>query len=149
MTKEEKIQEAYGKHWNEVWAFIDDNGYCTQIDYTKSTSERRNHRTLFEMGFREDDGLLETGMCAKTGNNVWRPKSLQGIENNNGWIKIESEEDLPKEELDCHFVFKKNDIKYQTFGVWDNKLKSFWSGALRINYVTHYQPIIKPKLPIY
>lgn len=70
-------------------------------------------------------------------------------EENNGWIKIESENDLPKEELDCHFVFKQNDIKYQTFGLWDNKLKCFYSGALRINYVTHYQPIIKPQPPIY
>jgi hypothetical protein len=26
----------------------------------------------------------------------WRPKSLDGIENNNGWIKIESKDDLPK-----------------------------------------------------
>jgi len=68
---------------------------------------------------------------------------------NNGWIKIESKKDLPKEELDCHFVFKKNDIKYQTFGLWDNKLKCFYSGALRINYVTHYQKIIKPSPPIY
>ena len=35
----------------------------------------------------------------------YRPKSLQGIENNNGWIKIESEKDLPKEKgLKCLFL---------------------------------------------
>ena len=78
-----------------------------------------------------------------------RPISLQGIENNNGWIRIESEEDLPKEEIDLHFIFEKNNGRFQTFGVWDNKLKSFYSGALKISNVTHYQPIEKPKLPIY
>ena len=39
----------------------------------------------------------------------FRPKSLQGIENNNGWIKIESEKDLPKEKgLKCLFLNKNN-----------------------------------------
>ena len=39
----------------------------------------------------------------------FRPKSLHGIENNNGWIKIESIEDLPKENgLKCLFLNKNN-----------------------------------------
>ena len=39
----------------------------------------------------------------------FRPKSLQGIENNNGWTKIESIEDLPKEKgLKCLFLNKNN-----------------------------------------
>ena len=39
----------------------------------------------------------------------FRPKSLRGIENNNGWIKIESIEDLPKENgLKCLFLNKNN-----------------------------------------
>ena len=34
----------------------------------------------------------------------FRPKSLHGVENNNDWVKIESEEDLPKEKgLKCLF----------------------------------------------
>ena len=39
----------------------------------------------------------------------FRPKSLHGIENNNGWVKIESIEDLPKENgLKCLFLNKNN-----------------------------------------
>ena len=35
----------------------------------------------------------------------FRPKLLHGIENNNGWTKIESEKDLPKEKgLKCLFL---------------------------------------------
>lgn len=71
------------------------------------------------------------------------------IEANNGWIKIESENDLPKVDIDCHFIFLKNKGKYQTFGVFDKRLDSFWSGSIRITNITHYQPIIKPQPPIY
>lgn len=40
----------------------------------------------------------------------WRPKSLQGIENNNGWTKIESEADLPNIKGGHITFFKKNII---------------------------------------
>lgn len=96
--------------------------------------------------------LKNTDIKIIDGLSFYRPKSLQGIENNNGWIKIESKDDLPKEEIDVHFIFTEYEGKkgrFQTYGVWDNNLKSFYSGALKINNVTHYQPIIKPKPPIY
>mgnify|MGYP003462249392 CR=1 FL=1 len=79
----------------------------------------------------------------------YRPKSLQNIESNNGWISINSEKDLPSEDLDVHIVFKKDGGNFQTFGVWDKRLNSFWSGAMKIDIPTHYQPIVKPSLPIY
>jgi len=28
MTKQEKIQEAYGTHWETVKDYVDDNGFC-------------------------------------------------------------------------------------------------------------------------
>lgn len=128
MTKEEKIKEAYGETYEGLRNYIDVNGWVNQ------NKTKRSYFNSLEFNDKQ---------------NSMRPLELKGIESNNGWIKIESESDLPKEELDCHFIFKQNDKKYQTFGVWDNKLKSFWSGALRINYVTHYQPIQKPESPIY
>ena len=79
----------------------------------------------------------------------YRPKSLQGIESNNGWISINSEEDLPSEDLDVHIVFKKDGGNFQTFGVWDKRLNSFWSGAMKIDIPTHYQPIVKPLKPLH
>jgi len=79
----------------------------------------------------------------------YRPKSLQGIESNNGWISINSEKDLPSEDLDVHIVFKKDGGNFQTFGVWDKRLNSFWSGAMKIDIPTHYQPIVKPNPPLH
>jgi hypothetical protein len=75
----------------------------------------------------------------------FRPKSLQGLENNNGWIKIESEDDFPNEEIDCFFIKGK-----QMFtGIWDNGLKRFYSGNNWISNVFHYQEIKRPDLPLY
>ncbi len=73
---------------------------------------------------------------------------LKQIEvNNNGWIKIESEADLPKERSD-------NDVFLVSF---DGKISVGCSKLLEIKEirsywvatVTHWQPIQKPLLPIY
>lgn len=61
-------------------------------------------------------------------------------ENNNGWIKIESEDDLP-----IHQVWLSNGKD-----VWQGYLFKLETFAERINTLaTHYQPIEKPKPPIY
>ena len=135
-TKQQAIQEAYGEHWGIVKNYVDENGWCElNVSQKEPINNFANH------------GKTEWKPINNRG--CWRPKSLQGIENNNGWIKIESEDDLPKEEIDVHFIFENNTGRFQTFGVWDNKIKSFYSGALKISNVTHYQPIEKPKPPIY
>ena len=141
MSKKEVIKKAWGvyfEHFGEhaTKYALENNGYCSVPSFTLGLILRK---------YGEE--WLETDKDLKR-----RPKSLQGIENNNGWIKIESKDDLPKEEIDVHFIFteyKGEEGRFQTYGVWDNNLKSFYSGALKINNVTHYQPIIKPKPPIY
>lgn len=125
-AKEEKIREAYGEYWESVKEYIIDNGWCTV----------RRH-ILFDKIIKNIE--------IEIGGYQWRPKSLQGIEKNNGWIKIESEGDLPKDELDCFFI--KDSLIYT--GLWDNRLKRFYSGSEWITKITHYQPIQKPKQPIY
>jgi hypothetical protein len=139
MTKQEAIQKAYGKHWEIMKDNIDDNGYYSWTD-TKS--------------FFSIDNLDFT--TSKDGLKLI-PKSLQGIENNNGWIKIESEEDLPKNSDDIEFfvAFKEN----TSFIV---STRVFYKGKFVNDYQiniqeyddlheqpTHYQPIIKPEPPIY
>lgn len=78
MTKQETIQKAYGKHWNVSKDFVDENGLFLTVE--------------------EDDflDLSETKQWEKVRTNRWRPKSLRGIENNNGWTNIYTEADLPK-----------------------------------------------------
>jgi len=144
MTKQEKIQEEWIKlltkeTYDKVKYFIDESGFL----YFKITGHGLNNGLCFRY-FNVDINFIHTKRAEQPGNYYWRPKSLQGIENNNGWIKIESEADLPKEEIDCHFI--KDNLMYQ--GLWDNLLKGFYNGLQKIN-ATHYQPITKPNPPIY
>lgn len=127
MTKYEKIKEAYGECWdnlilNNQSNALSNNGYLPSgvFNYI-SCSIELEHTDEYS-----------------------RPKSLQGIEDNNGWIKIESEDDLPKENNEYYWTITENDkdIKER----WFNKFFNEYEGEGK---VTHYQPIIKPKPPIY
>jgi hypothetical protein len=68
-----------------------------------------------------------------------RPKSLEGIEKNNGWIKIESESDLPNKTND-YWIVNKLGVSIRNYDMQED---NDW------NDVTHYQPITKPQPPIY
>lgn len=126
-SKQDAIKKAYGEHWDKVKDYVDENGWASypnvqQHDY--------------------DFGKLEF----KDGCTFLRPESLQGIENNNGWIKIESDDDIPKNDMYVHIVFnKKMNIAFLCDGEFfaPNKEKYNKKG------VTHYQPIETKKQPIW
>ncbi|MDV3674470.1 hypothetical protein CMU30_13895 [Elizabethkingia anophelis] len=79
-----------------------------------------------------------------------RPKSLSGIETNNSWTRIESEEDLPK---DDYFgdLFEVGFLDESGFFHHDKKRCSFkslkWMYEKKL--ITHYQLVEKPKPPIF
>lgn len=131
-AKEKAIRKAYGEYWDQVKEFVNTDGWI----YNNSTNFR-----LDNTGIQQEYDSY---------NLKFRPKSLGGIENNNGWIKIESEDDLPKlkpeEELLC-FIKSLDDgrvgIGIYSFGMFKTVFRNEY------NNVTHYQPIIKPKPPIY
>lgn len=77
MTKEEKIQEAYGDHWDN---FIYEAKKCAW----------NNNGWISQLIAHAPEGI-ELDFDRYT----YRPKSLRGIEHNHGWRKIESDEDLP------------------------------------------------------
>jgi len=72
-----------------------------------------------------------------------RPKSLDGIEYNESWIKIEKESDLPKE-IDEYWVVKNGNIQREYINITQMFDKKYW-----LENITHYQPITKPKPPLY
>lgn len=115
MTKEEKIKEAWGEYYNEN---INSDGWFN-IWATNINLE----------------------LCDVIGESC-RPKSLQGIENNNGWIKIESEADLPKENGMYHICYGDGIISSRHYHSKHND----WLDHPK---ATHYQPIEKPKPPLY
>lgn len=122
-TKQEVIKEAYGNHWKTVSENINKNGWITAIDdepiFVPSIGELEEHPKEF----------------------WFRPISLKGIENNNGWRK-------PKEYIEvvqnspCWVYTDYNHIyTYETY-------ISYFS-ICETQKITHYKPIERPKPPIY
>ena len=71
----------------------------------------------------------------------------QEIENNNGWIKIESEADLPKEGMHHSILLDSDCINgYRNYDVI-----VFYevNSKFRKKEISHYQPIEKPLKPLY
>ena len=125
MTKEEKIKEAYGGLID--LSVLDENGWAIYgcEDFSESGIE--------PFGEYETKNHI-AGVCN------WRPKSLQGIENNNGWIKIESEKILFEKPENCLFE-------------WYNIFDKRYDVGEHFNYgvFTHFKVIPEPKqeLPLY
>lgn len=123
-AKKEAIKKAYGEYWELVKDYVDENGW---IDFLEDIRRIRY--------FFHDSDNIEVSIS------MWRPKSLKGIENNNGWRRIESEADLPKENTWCFVISKISGITHGNFLI---KNKDFW-----LIDATHYQPIEQPKPPIF
>ena len=117
-TKQEAIKQAYGEHWDKVCEHVDKDGYC---------------HAYFGIQMQELQGIGKP----KNEPLKWRPKSLEGLEDNNGWIKLNG---LPNEITNrCSmWIMTKNGIEY----LKENEF-------LPIGYASHYKPIEKPKPPIY
>ena len=138
MTKQETIAKAYGEHWETVRDYVDENGWNCYYSVDEIDHD------IFESKWSGDNFRS-------------RPKSLAGIENNNGWIKIESEADLPKGD---EFKFNETFLVYYCCkgcsnmifkGSIDKYTLKFRdiTNKLEKEKVTHYQPIVKPEPPIY
>lgn len=134
MTKEEKIKEAYADYWIYMSSFpksreqaLNNDGWIFII-YLPSSFDKK----LFD---------FEQNEC------ICRPKSLKGIENNNCWIKVESETDLPKEHID---VILYDEVNGVTICYWCNLQMCFKDKfGNEYKFATHYQPILKPKPPLF
>ncbi|EPE9901243.1 hypothetical protein ACSN7Q_002408 [Flavobacterium psychrophilum] len=128
MTKEEKIQEAYINCWDDFKDYVDENGFLNCV----------KNRKLSLIPYFEVSEIEFKG-------NLVRPKSLSGLEGNNGWIKIKSVGDFPKKDLECYVT---NNIGRIQFAEFELENQRFYVENLRM-YPTHYQPIIKPDYPLY
>lgn len=122
MTKEEKIKEEYlklGLPFNENIIF--DNGWL------------KIKPGLYSSKYDDLDLLKMTNHVHSI-----RPKSLKGIENNNGWTELKGIKNEITHEGDIWIL-----NKYGNIELW------LESQFLAIGYATHYKPIVKPNLPLY
>lgn len=135
MTKQETIKNAYGEHWDKVKQWVDENGW---FDYNKAGFELKLY-----YGTTTYDDVTD----GYNGTYEQRPKSLQGIASNNGWVKIESIDDLPKEDCICWVIDKEDNV---VFGKWVTPpTEKYFKDASEywLKRISHYQVIQKPSLP--
>ncbi len=128
LSKQKKIKDVWGElyeKYKDRISLID--GYI----HHRSNKVYDECKSLFEISFHPHYV------------SIFRPKSLKGIEDNNGWIKIDNEEDLPKKKCDL-LVYPEFENQFVFHFYNDKKCKE----VLMQNH-THYQPIEKPKPPIY
>jgi hypothetical protein len=132
MEKQEVIKKAYGDRWEFLKDNVDENGWFPDSIL--------------------GDSIWVLSECERTFINDqlhWRMSSLKGLEDNNGWIKIEREEDLPKNSCSCWIEVK---YQYTNTPFWydcTKKCFSFKGIILQANEVTHYIPVEQPKQRIY
>lgn len=124
MTKEEIIKEAYKNHY---WLYSE----CENAGdgYIFMTEGLDFHNIWEEIPLDKHPYL----------NKAYRPSSLKGLDDNRGWISLK-ENGLPNDDS-YYFVNIDNHISIKQFNFLQYK---YWQEC-----VTHYQPIIKPKPPIY
>lgn len=133
MTKKEKIIESWGEELETYKP--NEDGWSSKIIYDWNNFEFKTF----------DTKLVGHGMYKV------RPESLNGIENNNGWIKIESKLDLPIER-GYYFVImngKKSIMGYAPeYQKWIGGGHYYFEPHGNLN-LTHYQPINFPSDNVY
>lgn len=149
---ETKKQEAIRLAWieilgeekyNEIKSEIENNGWLIKYSYNPFVDEVYiDRKELLDI---EDVFHFKT---YHAGNEISvRPKSLSGIEDNNGWISIESEEDLPKESGTFYISFYNGEVGTALFYLDVQRWYSTHEGIRR--FPTHYQPIVNPQPPTF
>lgn len=125
-AKQQVIENAYGEYWEKVKDRLSRDAWFTPPAF--------ENRTWSTIAFDNGWDVMGTSV---------RPKSLDSIETNNGWTKIESEEDLPKDKI--HTPYRIIDKNKNIIDYWfDDGMIDYW-----LNNFTHYKPIEKELLPIY
>lgn len=133
MTKRQRIIAAYSENvYSRCSDYIDENGWCSRF-----------YRPPEAYGFREFSLIDKDADNSVAGK--WRPRSLDGLENNNGWIKVVSIDDLPKDKGD-YKVFNKTGRQ----GTFTFHVKpSDYVKRIMFGTVTHWKPIVDDQNPLY
>lgn len=133
-AKEKAIREAWGKYWDEVKDNVIGMGtYCGWADNDV-------------IHYNEDLGCDSKNFEFITTTGLYRPKQLSGIENNNGWIRIEPDgSNLPDRGADGDYkAYNEKDKTYENH--WN---KNGIRALFKEKKITHFKPIKEEKPPIW
>ncbi len=129
-AKQEAIKAAYGKHYEVLKGYIDKDGWLN--------TSHINEYELFEV-----DSYHFLGDHS----NDIRLNELKGINDNNGWIRIEPDgSNLPTDnsiQYKVWFKTGKTNISYFPYPL--HEVQADWEGG----FISHYKPIKEEPKPIY
>ena len=109
----------YEKWWNKLYLF------------ERDVVAQQGEKLFLDLDIKNSNPYGEDGII------IFRPKSLTGIETNNGWIKIDNEEQY-------------NELFNDLYEWYNIKKKESWIGDLEYySKATHYRIIQPNKPPIY
>jgi hypothetical protein len=137
MSKLQVIKKAYSTEYSKCKP--DRNGWTYQGKQFCPDTE------LFKSGVKIETKSVEREY---NGTNIkWRPKSLNGLENNNGWIPIK---DFNLKLKECHIKLKFDGDEFVALFVsHKNCFVDFDSQQYSLDAVECFIPIVKPKSPHY
>jgi hypothetical protein len=131
-SKQQAIKNAYGEYWELVKNHVDSNGFLKYGDIRNET-----------IGLKDSE-IEITDYNFNIDFEVWRPKQLQGIESNNGWIN--ASDTLPTEFGFYHVEVENNEQDLLAY--FNLELKTWSIGVFEFN-IKKWQPINYPKKSIY
>lgn len=138
-SKQQAIEKAYGENYKKCTP--DGNGWVIK----KMISSHENNNMGYEnFGYKDSELEIDFRVSFLY---RWRPKSLQGIETNNYWIKILSDDDLPTEKGVYYICHKDFNLETAEFDV---EVQRWYATTEQIRrFPTHYQKVVLPNPPIY
>lgn len=135
IKKQEAIRLAYEEYWEEMKPFINESGWFDKNSF---------YNKLFSFNYEQINILFAHK------EDFMIPKSIENIEDNNGWISILSEEDLPKEKI-SYEVWRNGYESRATYAGSDRWFvpHNDFPKTTKVAGITHYAEPIKRQSPIF
>lgn len=138
MTKQQFIQQEYKEYWEVVKYYITINGWVNTKKWLGDGGNTEVYKKLIGLSLECMDNYSPF-YC------YWfRPNSLIGIETNNGWIKVESETDLPVDASVTYDVYTTGNLQSEDITL--NYVKQLFH---QHKILTHYTVHIKRNPPLF
>jgi len=139
--KQHAIQEAYVEHWGEVKDFVNASGW---INAKQWLGEPGNSVIGSKIKNLECLDNYHAQRCY-----MFRPKSLAGIDNNNGWVRISGDgSNLPLSKTTLYKAGILTEDKQWCEYKENSKMHEILEIAL-MSLITHYRPVVEHPKPVY
>lgn len=140
-AKQEAIKNSFGKSWDMLSYSMQQ--HILNVHHWVDRSHNRMNKSPNSLNFDEQ---LECEVHCE----FWRPIQLKGIENNNGWIRIEPDGSNLPTDGNKYDVFV-NDKKFRNTAFVDQNrwLYEADGNIWVVENVAHYKPITPELKPIY